>query len=345
MAKQDNMRKTVLKNKTKMPEKAQKTVCERICKRICKRVGCICFATILTAVFSGTLCGCQSRETPDTAGPEIVIGVAYDRPMISSRHAGDLTGFDVEVAKYVAEKLGFSVRQIEWRQASDTERDTLIQSGIDMIFGAHLEKLGSSAFGTGNSDSGNSDSEDSGGENGSDDDGITFAGPYINMRKSILVKKNAFSQNSVSQDDFSEDSGYRMLKGKNVCVADSQIPQELEQMNLHGEVNAFSHVEYSQCETALLGANADAIVGDSLVLAGLESSHRHDGLEIINVPGETSEYGIALKAGQPQLKRIVESALRKMVADGTWKKQIDKLKADLPADMNFEEKTPQNLCP
>ena len=159
------MRKTVLKNKTKMPEKAQKTVCERICKRICKRVGCICFATILTAVFSGTLCGCQSRETPDTAGPEIVIGVAYDRPMISSRHAGDLTGFDVEVAKYVAEKLGFSVRQIEWRQASDTERDTLIQSGIDMIFGAHLEKSGSSASGTGNSDSGNSDSEDSGGEN------------------------------------------------------------------------------------------------------------------------------------------------------------------------------------
>lgn len=198
MAKQDNMRKTVLKNTTKMPEKAQKTVCERNCKRICKRVGCICFATILTAVFSGTLCGCQSRETPDTAGPEIVIGVAYDRPMISSRHAGDLTGFDVEVAKYVAEKLGFSVRQIEWRQASDTERDTLIQSGIDMIFGAHLEKSGSSASGTGNSDS-----EDSGGENGSDDDGITFAGPYINMRKSILVKKKCvFSKQCFSRRFF-----------------------------------------------------------------------------------------------------------------------------------------------
>ncbi len=42
---------------------------------------------------------------------------------------GKLTGFDVDVATYVAGQLGYSPDKIEWKEAPSAQRENLIQNG------------------------------------------------------------------------------------------------------------------------------------------------------------------------------------------------------------------------
>ncbi len=52
----------------------------------------------------------------------------------ASRKSGTYVGFDVDVAKYVAKKLGYSEDEIVWKEAPSKQREAMLQNGdVDFI--------------------------------------------------------------------------------------------------------------------------------------------------------------------------------------------------------------------
>ena len=73
-----------------------------------KLVGTLALAIALP--FAATACG-----GGDDSG-KIVIGTKYDQPGLGLKKPdGTMSGFDVDVAKYVANELGYPEDKIEWK--------------------------------------------------------------------------------------------------------------------------------------------------------------------------------------------------------------------------------------
>jgi len=84
-------------------------------------------AVALTAAAMLALAGCSSgggsgdestgESSADVTGGAsgtVRIGIKFDQPGLGFQDGDKYTGFDVDVAKYVAGKLGYSEDQIEW---------------------------------------------------------------------------------------------------------------------------------------------------------------------------------------------------------------------------------------
>src|SRR5262249_23492135 len=73
---------------------------------------------------AATACGGGGGE-----GNKIVIGTKFDQPGLGLKNPdGTMSGFDVDVAKYVAKQLGYNEDHIEWKESPSGQRETLIQN-------------------------------------------------------------------------------------------------------------------------------------------------------------------------------------------------------------------------
>ena len=114
---------------------------------------------LLGIVASLALAGCGA------SGDKITIGTKFDQPGLAVKKPdGSMAGFDVDVATYVAEKLGYAPEDIDWKEAPSGQRETLIQNGqVDYIVAtysiidARKKK-------------------------------VAFAGPYLDTGQSLLVR-------------------------------------------------------------------------------------------------------------------------------------------------------------
>ena len=99
------------------------------------------------------------------SGHKVTIGVKFDQPGLSLRKPdGSLSGFDVDVARYVAEQLGYKPDEIEWKEAPSGQRETLIQNGqVDYIVGTYSITDARKKK-------------------------VAFAGPYFQTGQSLLVR-------------------------------------------------------------------------------------------------------------------------------------------------------------
>ena len=69
-------------------------------------------------------------------GGKVVVGVKFDQPGLGLKEGDNYTGFDVEVAKYVAKELGYT--DVEFKESPSAQRETLIQSDqVKMIFATY----------------------------------------------------------------------------------------------------------------------------------------------------------------------------------------------------------------
>lgn len=64
----------------------------------------------LAATATMALSGCGASGD----GQTIRIGIKYDRPGLGYQDGRNYTGFDTDVARYVAHELGYTENQIEW---------------------------------------------------------------------------------------------------------------------------------------------------------------------------------------------------------------------------------------
>lgn len=221
-------------------------------------------------------------------GEGLKIGIKFDQPGLGLKVGNDYTGFDVDVATYIADKLGTSADNIEWVQAPSAQRETLIESGqVDLVVATYSitdERKQK----------------------------VSFAGPYFLAGQDLLVRA-----------DDSSITGPDSLAGKKLCsVTGSTSAQKVK--DAVPDVNLQEFGTYSECVTALAAGSIDAVTTDDTILAGYAAQEQYAGqLKVVGNPFSEERYGIGLKKGDTELCQQVTDAINSMIDDGAWQKAVD----------------------
>lgn len=77
------------------------------------------------AALALTSCGGSDSEAD---GDKIRIGIKFDQPGLGFKDGDNYTGFDVDVAKYVANELGYAEDKVEFVSAPSANRETMLQN-------------------------------------------------------------------------------------------------------------------------------------------------------------------------------------------------------------------------
>jgi len=218
-----------------------------------------------------------------TPGPRALrIGVPLDQPGVGLRVGSEYTGFDIDVARDLATRLGVAPDRITWVPMTDLTADTLISTGqADLIVGTGAAQAPA--------------------------DRVTFVGPYLLARQDLLVPTAATTV-----------TGPRSLTGKEVCVvsgsgADATIRDDYPGVQLR-ELGS-----YPSCISALLDGSVEAVAGPDAVLAGLALQAPVSPLvRVLGRPFGTQAYGITMAKDDGALCERVTTALAEMIRDGSW---------------------------
>jgi glutamate transport system substrate-binding protein len=222
-------------------------------------------------------------------GETIVIGTKFDQPGLGLKNPdGTMSGFDVDVAKYVAEQLGYSEDKIEWKESPSAQRETLIQNdqvefiaATYSITDARKEK-------------------------------ISFAGPYLVTGQSLLVKAD-------NNDITGKDS---LANNKKLCSVSGSTPAQ-KIKDEFPSVQLQQYDTYSACIEALKNGAIDAVTTDEVILAGY-AAQSPGTFKIVGKPFSEENYGIGFKKDDSELCTKITDALKKMESDGAWKAAWEK---------------------
>ncbi|HEY4616531.1 MAG TPA: glutamate ABC transporter substrate-binding protein [Citricoccus sp.] len=232
--------------------------------------------------------GEASEGQTQSGGDSVRIGIKFDQPGLGFREgSGEPTGFDVDVATYVAGELGYSEDQIEWVQTPSANRENALEGGeVDMIFATYsitderAQRVG-------------------------------FAGPYFVAGQDLLVR-----------EDESGISGPEDLEGKNLCsVTGSTSAQKIKDEYAQG-VNLVEQGGYAECVTYLESGQVDAVTTDDIILAGLAATPENSGkFKVVGNPFTVERYGVGIPKGSDQCQAI-NDAISKMKEDGAWEEAL-----------------------
>jgi glutamate transport system substrate-binding protein len=186
---------------------------------------------LLALVLTATACGGNGEESI-MHKDELVVAVRSDLPSVGFRKPdGSFEGFDVDVATYLAGKLGKKIRFIPVLAAQ--REPVLLKRRADLVLATY------------------SISQDRKTK-------VGFAGPYHLSYQDILVRTGEQAIGNV-----------RDLKGRRICeVKGSNAAQRvLDERGVAAEVVQVP--DYAGCITMLKDGRIDAITTNDVVLAGL----------------------------------------------------------------------------
>ena len=89
-------------------------------------------AAVAAAALALTMTGCGGGSSTNLQA--LKIGIKFDQPGLGLKEGEKYTGLDVDVATYIAGKLGTTADKITWIQAPSAQRETLIETGqVDLV--------------------------------------------------------------------------------------------------------------------------------------------------------------------------------------------------------------------
>ena len=192
----------------------------------------------------------------------------------------------MDVAKYVAKKLGYSEDEIVWKEAPSKQREAMLQNGdVDMILATYSitdERKNA----------------------------VSFAGPYFVAGQALLVRKDDHSIN-----------GPEDLNGKRLCSVTGSTSAATVKEKFASEVQLMEQPGYAECATALFSGIVDAVTTDDIILAGLASASRGK-LRVVGKPFTQEYYGVGIKKGDTALAKKINAAIAEMIKDGSWERAI-----------------------
>lgn len=233
-----------------------------------------------------TTAGTTAAVTAEAAGGTLIVGFDQDfPPMGFVGDNGEYTGFDLNLAKEVASRLGleYKAQPIAW-----DSKDMELESGnIDCIWNGFTIT-------------------------GREDD-YTWTTPYM-ANKQVFVVAN--DSDIKSQAD---------LAGKVVEVqadssAEAALKENQDLANTFGQL--LTTPDYNTAFMDLEQGAVDAVAMD-VIVAGYQIKQRNADFKILDDSLSEEEYGVGFKKGNTELRDKVQGALEEMAADGTLAKISD----------------------
>lgn len=220
------------------------------------------------------------------ADGKIRIGVKEDQPGLGFLDAvtGERSGFDIEIARWMAASLGVAADKIDFKAIPSANRETALANGdVDLYVGTYSitdkrKKL------------------------------VNFAGPYFVTGQGLLVAK-----------DNTDIKSEKDLAGKKVCSATGSTPIQNIRENFP-EATPVEFDIYSKCIDALKSGTVDAVTTDQAILLGF-ASEQPDEMKVVGEPFTVEKYGIGLPLGDTALQDFLNTTLTD--GGATWTKIFD----------------------
>ncbi|GAA4803204.1 glutamate ABC transporter substrate-binding protein [Nocardioides caeni] len=219
----------------------------------------------------------------------LVVGVSADTFQMGWSNPienGVIKGFDIDVARDIAEALGV---RLQLRVISAADRVSLLQAGeIDLV--ARNMTVNCDRWSK-----------------------IGFSAVYYNATQKVLVRAD--------DAEAFEREGVTSLAGKKVCAprGSTSIDNITE---IQPDAEAVAATNHTGCLVKFQQGEVDAITGDDTVLAGLAAQ---DPYAVVPEQDKLTDepYGIGVNADDIALIRFVNSVLADRVSTGEWKRSYD----------------------
>ncbi|MFJ8003633.1 glutamate ABC transporter substrate-binding protein [Streptomyces fagopyri] len=246
-------------------------------------------AVVLSLAVTATACGSDDKKDSDSSGggKEITIGIKFDQPGIGQKTPQGYSGFDVDVATYVAKKLGYTADQIKWKETKSADRENALSRGdVDFIAASYSITPERQQK-------------------------VDFAGPYLLAHQDVLIRADDDTIKAPSD-----------LNSKKLCSVTGSTSAQNVHDKLAPKAQLQKYPTYSACLTGLQNKAIDALTTDDSILAGYASQATFKGrFKLGGFKMSNENYGIGVKKGSA-LKAKINTALESMVSDGSWEKAV-----------------------
>jgi glutamate transport system substrate-binding protein len=230
----------------------------------------------------------------------VTVGTKFDQPLFGLRTLnGDPEGFDVEVAKIIAAKLGISEDDINWVETPSAVREeVIIQNKVDYVVATYTI-------------------------NDERKTRISFAGPYYVAGQDLMVRSD--------EEEIKGPEDLRAAGGK-VCSVTGSTPSETIKQYVDNK-NIVLFDVYSKCADALLRGTdgVRSVTTDNVILLGLVSE-RPDDFKLVDNKFTEEPYGIGIKKGDVEFCEFIHEALTEAEADGTYAEAWDKTAGEVAGE-------------
>ncbi|MEU3254361.1 glutamate ABC transporter substrate-binding protein [Streptomyces sp. NPDC006997] len=246
-------------------------------------------AAALVLSLTATACGGDDGDSEDTGsgsggGDKIKVGIKYDQPGLGLKEPdGSFSGFDVDVATYVAKELGYDADQIEWVETKSADRENALARGDVKMIAATYSITDERK------------------------EKVDFAGPYLLAHQDLLVKTDS---------DITEATD---LNSKKLCSVTGSTSAQNVSDKFAPKAQLKEYGTYSECIAGLQSGAVDAVTTDDSILAGFAAQDQYEGqFKLAGLKLSNENYGIGVKKGDTETVDKINKALEKMVSDGAW---------------------------
>jgi ABC-type amino acid transport substrate-binding protein len=237
----------------------------------------------------------------------MVVGVKYDVPLFGLLDpvSREVDGFDVALAKEIAQELGLEEDQVEFIEAISANRIPFLQEDrADLIISTMTI-------------------------NAERKTQIEFSRPYYLAGQSILIEADNTAINGI--DD---------LNGKQVCSVQGST-SEKNVVAKAPQAQLLSLETYSACVSAMKDGRVEAVSTDDIILAGFAATDSD--LKLVGGQFTQELYGVGIKKGATDMAEFVSGVIGDMLEDGRWEDMYEEYLGDvegLPSASEAKEALP-----
>ncbi|MFE7960916.1 glutamate ABC transporter substrate-binding protein [Streptomyces sp. NPDC057413] len=250
-------------------------------------------AVVLGIALTATACGGGNKDNSSSSsggGNKIKIGIKYDQPGLGLKEPnGDFSGFDVDVATYIAGQLGYKPDQIQFVETKSADRENALARGdVKFIVATYSITPKRQAK-------------------------VDFAGPYLLAHQDLLIKKDS---------DISKGTD---LNGKKLCSVTGSTSAQNVQQKIAPKAQLKEYSGYSECIAGLQSGAVDAVTTDDSILAGFAAQDKYKGqFKLAGLKLSNENYGVGVKKGDTELGNKINKAIEQMESSGAWEAAVKK---------------------
>lgn len=253
-----------------------------------KKIFALCMMLVLAVT---ALAGCGSNSAQKEESKKIVVGLDDSFPPMGFKdEKNEIVGFDIDLAKEVAKRLG---REVEFKAIDWNSKEAELKSGrVDILWNGL-------------------DITDKRKEN------MLFSEPYMDNRQIVFVAKNGKVAVAGESD----------LAGKTIGTQSGGTTEEYfeNKPELKASMKEVKYYpDYINAFMDLENGRLDAVVGDEIIGRYYISKHPDEIQAIDTVIGTVSQFGIAFRKDDQKLRDEVQKVFDEMKADGTVAKISEK---------------------